>query len=873
MSEWTQAATDIFNDYLEQTRTSLEGSDSDVGEVIEDMKRHVEEDVKSMGLSIVSESDIKLILAKLGPLESQPVDNNQQPPNMKTIKKAAKKLPGIFFFIFGIILPCITIIVELTSRMCASGIFDPIPSPGHALLLFSVPLSNLLIFIHLKTKRSFPVKYLGLLNGLAIGTSCYYTLLFLPLLPIGLIAIIFIGLGFLPLTPVISLICTLISRRSLKKSRADKSKNAPGLWGGLLIAALLLVAFEIPATLTKAGMKMAISESETTRLRGIRLLRTIGDDDLMLRMCYVRSGRSTDMISFLFSMGNPVQPDDARPIFYRVTGAPYTSLPRPELSGFRRGYDFDAGVGGSSIGSILSGLSLTSSKMDASVDPDAALSYLEWTLEFTNKSYRQREARAIVTLPPDGVVSRLTLWVNGEEQEAAFAARGKVTEAYKKIVRQRLDPVLITTRGDDRILVQCFPVPPKGTMKIRFGITAPLHLENKSTGIMPLPVFSDRNFNIENQLKHAIWVESESLVKSSKSNMKTENPTNGLYACRGEISDSELIEERSFITVSRTPDIKESWTPDPLEPEKRLIHQTIRKTTSVAPSKVVFVIDGSVGMERVIDTVSRTLGSMPFKISYSIIVASDKVLTLTPDFQAASPGNISASVDILRRNKFKGGCDNIPALIQAWEKCTPFSDSAVVWIHSSIPELISKPDSLKQRFDRRPGGPVFYDIQISNGPNRIAEAIENPRIFKSVNVTWKPEYDLKHLFNLWSDTGSWTFERKSLSATALKTDNIDKTSTHLARLWANEKIKELLSSDRKDSITNALQLASSYQLVTEVSGAVVLETKKQFDDAGLTPADRDNVPTIPEPETWMMIMFVLFLLTLVYFKQRSAKVR
>ena len=99
MSEWTQAATDIFNDYLEQTRRSLEGSDADVDEVIEDMTRHVEEDVKSLGLSIVSEGDIKLILAKLGPLESHPVDNNHQPANIKKVKKAAKKLPGIFFFI------------------------------------------------------------------------------------------------------------------------------------------------------------------------------------------------------------------------------------------------------------------------------------------------------------------------------------------------------------------------------------------------------------------------------------------------------------------------------------------------------------------------------------------------------------------------------------------------------------------------------------------------------------------------------------------------------------------------------------------------------------------------------------------------------
>ncbi len=75
-------------------------------------------------------------------------------------------------------------------------------------------------------------------------------------------------------------------------------------------------------------------------------------------------------------------------------------------------------------------------------------------------------------LPPGGVVSRLTLWVDGEEREAAYAGRAKVKKAYKKVVERRRDPVLVTTCGKDRILVQCFPVPSNGgTMKIKVGIT------------------------------------------------------------------------------------------------------------------------------------------------------------------------------------------------------------------------------------------------------------------------------------------------------------------------------------------------------------------------------------------------------------------
>jgi len=80
-----------------------------------------------------------------------------------------------------------------------------------------------------------------------------------------------------------------------------------------------------------------------------------------------------------------------------------------------------------------------------------------------------------VLLPPGGVVSRLTLWVNGSPQEAAFSGAAKVAEAYKAVaVAQRRDPVLARWVGPDRVLVQCFPVPVNGDMKIRLGITAPL---------------------------------------------------------------------------------------------------------------------------------------------------------------------------------------------------------------------------------------------------------------------------------------------------------------------------------------------------------------------------------------------------------------
>ena len=67
---------------------------------------------------------------------------------------------------------------------------------------------------------------------------------------------------------------------------------------------------------------------------------------------------------------------------------------------------------------------------------------------------------------------------------------------------------------------------------------------------------------------------------------------------------------------------------------------------------------------------------------------------------------------------------------------------------------------------------------------------------------------------------------------------------HLARLWAAEEVSRLC--DARHS-TDAMQLAARYQLVTPVSGAVVLETQAQYQRAGLQPAPPETVPMVPEP--------------------------
>ena len=99
-------------------------------------------------------------------------------------------------------------------------------------------------------------------------------------------------------------------------------------------------------------------------------------------------------------------------------------------------------------------------------------------------------------------------------------------------------------------------------------------------------------------------------------------------------------------------------------------------------------------------------------------------------------------------------------------------------------------------------------------------------------------------------------ERKKLTGAETAVEGKE-TSLHLVRLWAAGEIARLC---RERKIAEATRLAGVYQLVTPVSGAVVLETKAQYERAGLQPVPAESVPTVPEPTTWALLLAGLALL-------------
>ncbi|MBA3442905.1 MAG: hypothetical protein H0T92_23930 [Pyrinomonadaceae bacterium] len=57
-------------------------------------------------------------------------------------------------------------------------------------------------------------------------------------------------------------------------------------------------------------------------------------------------------------------------------------------------FDFDPDQGGTIIAGKVKNLPLAGSRIDGSIDADASVGYIEWTLLFKNESVAQQEARA-----------------------------------------------------------------------------------------------------------------------------------------------------------------------------------------------------------------------------------------------------------------------------------------------------------------------------------------------------------------------------------------------------------------------------------------------------------------------------------------------
>ena len=782
-----------------------------------------------------------------------------------------------FTLIAGIIVPAIAITVEAGTHICARMYFDPIPSVWHLMLVTLMPLAQLHVWYAIRRGAPDRLTVSGYINAAVIAVSLFYSICYLPFVPVAVLTVLIL-VGVLPLSPLLSLIAAITMRQQLRKiAAAAPQKNLALGIKGLLIAFGLtfgaIVVIELPATLTRYGLQMAASSSPETRTRGIRFLRTYGSKDHLLRSCYNQSRGTTDMLGDILSVPNPVGVEEARRIYYRVTGETFDmSVPPRRVAGRfipSDEFDYEDDQGGTRIGGKLKGLSLSDSKLDGTIDSDGGVGFLQWSLAFQNSTEHAHEVRAEIQLPPGSVVTRVTLWNGNREVEAMFGNRYKVGDEAQVIYDR--EPVLVTTAGRDRILVQGYPIQPYGSkLKFRLGITVPLLLESRSQVRLLLPHFEDRNFRIPDYVNHKIWIESTRPIATEYRGMYYGQMPNSSFMLGGQLTDRDLSDPERSLLIARIDRDSGIWSRNPLEAEGNIVKQWVEERSPAHLRRVVLVVDTSSSMAELEPQISAALGVLPQEIDLKLVLADADGLHETEHKDLVATGIVEASA-LLASATFTGGADNAPALRRAWDLAAEApGNNAIVWIHNSQPVRLGSIEEIKKRWQNRPYGPLLYSVQTNKGSDEIAKGLDGINEVKSVIRIGTLREDLQKLFRqLSGELKTYEFVRTVKFSKLPEQSEGYKTSDSLAKLWANDEVVQLLNA-RDESVNNiAGKLAMRYQLVTSVSDAAVRNSASDSPTVDTAPVNHPHIITTAAPEIeTLLLSSVLFTLALIVMRPR-----
>lgn len=208
-------------------------------------------------------------------------------------------LPGAGALTVASIFPAAVIAIELTTGLCAGVFFDPMPTVWHLLLVAFVPVCNVLLWRAVRgasNGTAGPPIWLVVAAGAAVCVAASYTLLFLPMLPMALIAVPF-GVGLLPFAPVAGLVFALRWSFAVAATRHGGGRL---LFAGLALGAAALVLVDLRATMTQVALDRYGGDA-AARASAVGLMRAWGDPALLLRQSYGDSGRAGGIGSFLAS--------------------------------------------------------------------------------------------------------------------------------------------------------------------------------------------------------------------------------------------------------------------------------------------------------------------------------------------------------------------------------------------------------------------------------------------------------------------------------------------------------------------------------------------------------------------------------------------
>jgi hypothetical protein len=273
----------------------------------------------------------------------------------------------------------------------------------------------------------------------------------------------------------------------------------------------------------------------------------------------------------------------------------------------------------------------------------------------------------------------------------------------------------------------------------------------------------------------------------------------------------------------------------------------------------MLVIDGSARLRDAAPQLIAALGAIPPATKVGVLIATEPIQRVA--MAPWSESQEQAVARLLGSTSFVGGQDNAPALAEALLALEAEPKSKLLWVHGPQPVSFrggaARLEQAAARLSRLPNVALY---SVEPGPNELLPDAPWAWGARLLPQTGSMAADLSAYF---------AREFVITRAQVAEAEGLSKGSDHIARLWANDRVLELVRAAPATNRAAAVALAAQYRLVTPVSGAVVLETKQQYAASGLTPVSQATVPTVPEPHEWALALIALAALTWLAWRQRQ----
>ena len=481
--------------------------------------------------------------------------------------------------------------------------------------------------------------------------------------------------------------------------------------------------------------------------------------------------------------------------------------------------------------------------------PAERLSYTEMILSITNtneKYYWREQEEAIYTfqLPKGGVVTSLSLWINGVEEKAILTSKSKAQTAYNTIVgREQRDPSVIYWMEGNKARIRVFPCTPREQRKFKLGVTAPLKLDGDYLNYQSIyfegPDFTEAisavnvvkngaelisDFNFKNQAGFVSW--EGNYEKNWQLKMRALQFEERYFTYKDEIYEARQEATKTFKFNPKTVylDITSNWTDNELETLKQIL-----------VGCKVNVLKGSTELEDSDEYPNFTL--FPYNKVYepknSIVITKGGMPT--PNMEDIKASGFRKELF----SYFKEADDRI-LVLDLGETSSDFN--------RSLQEL---------------GAISLHQVNLKSIEQYFKESkFPDPRMQKDV-------------VNIYGN---------GMSIHKVASSSVAKGSDHLMRLFYYQNIMDDLGKtyfdDDKNYEEELAEKAAIANVVTPVSSLIVLETQKDYDRFEIK-KNKDSLGNaaikgsgaVPEPHEWALIIIGAILIVVLYFKKKLIPTR